>query len=1000
MESPSKNPSLTSYIVKQEKIERILASVKAPLNHPLFYPRVFALTVKERKLERTASDKLSQMIVEEYEELSRRLDRSQIQEGCSVRNILRTTHLVKCLVDDKGEVNLAILPTLIQQLKGHLYSLGPYRQYDSKRQEHILKILQLLLGNKDLVRMLKKISRPLSNKLAEDVIRQTLQLPAQTVISDAHTRRAVLAAWLCYLRQNVGSCFATAPAEIVQSEQPELFLQDLSDLLATGRLKRTFGGIEYSAPISASWGSGDLKKPIVMQLSSRGMMPEIWYSPGLMMAFEAAGLIGKESTIKQKAKQIQDWITPIIFQQASHAPFCIITAEEILRIVLLQAFGLTEQQIVDYENRPRGMIQSNLLMQTPPVGKHSGGIGERCANFLYQFEVAKNAFKALADNALLKTWEFTLASFSETKLEFTRWNLYASLGMGTNEPGGIGQCIQQNIQQKLDQVNKQAQDLQYDYEMIYTQVKTLESRMRHSSEKEAQWLKMEYQTRTNEFYFIQEQRDDAQSRAAALVNLYDSLYQIYLELFKEYFQEVYDADMQEVTTGPFDDSPAGFRLLYKHGRSNTSQWTRIKNQTDFIDSLASFFVATEPQIASALEKQGVEKDLADVVTAIINHVKTKEFLESAFYRMAVAHNAPIVKDPLHHLEQIEKKPWVYTSGGTMNTLVSCYYRIEDKPKEVAKWVESEVELLVFLADTLKHIPRSLMTPYLEGQRSLMLMQSPTHAFLLKPCVSPFKEAWMGEEFTYTSIRDQFVKPSEMFVDNMYLDSEMAQFLVQELVEKVPENFQPRFKALFNSLSGPLNPVYFRDVLVDTMQQDRGLRYGSRPVLAADEIDSLLYSRLPLFPIHELKDRLHKILILLPGLSATRADEILALFDRIPMSRTQHIVSANQLQDACKALLCLTEVKTTMPVDYHLHVSLACQKLGFAMPAPIIFADTNWVKDEFGFVINPGTGRLELWRLDYTGSIGYPMSSWKEWVDGSRTDLKWGIYVKPPEYGQI
>lgn len=204
MESPSKNPSLTSYIVKQEKIERILASVKAPLNHPLFYPRVFALTVKERKLERTASDKLSQMIVEEYEELSRRLDRSQIQEGCSVRNILRTTHLVKCLVDDKGEVNLAILPTLIQQLKGHLYSLGPYRQYDSKRQEHILKILQLLLGNKDLVRMLKKISRPLSNKLAEDVIRQTLQLPAQTVISDAHTRRAVLAAWLCYLRQNVG----------------------------------------------------------------------------------------------------------------------------------------------------------------------------------------------------------------------------------------------------------------------------------------------------------------------------------------------------------------------------------------------------------------------------------------------------------------------------------------------------------------------------------------------------------------------------------------------------------------------------------------------------------------------------------------------------------------------------------------------------------------------------------------------------------------------------
>ena len=70
-----------------------------------------------------------------------------------------------------------------------------------------------------------------------------------------------------------------------------------------------------------------------------------------------------------------------------------------------------------------------------------------------------------------------------------------------------------------------------------------------------------------------------------------------------------------------------------------------------------------------------------------------------------------------------------------------------------------------------------------------------------------------------------------------------------------------------------------------------------------------------------------------------------------------------------------------------------------MPAPLIFADTNWVKEMFGFVVNPGTGKLELWRLDYTGSNGYPMTSWKQWVNGSRPDLRWGIYVKPFEYGK-
>jgi len=111
------------------------------------------------------------------------------------------------------------------------------------------------------------------------------------------------------------------------------------------------------------------------------------------------------------------------------------------------------------------------------------------------------------------------------------------------------------------------------------------------------------------------------------------------------------------------------------------------------------------------------------------------------------------------------------------------------------------------------------------------------------------------------------------------------------------------------------------------------------------------------------------------------------------------MGANQLQNICKALLCLSEMRTTTSDDLPLHIAWAAQKLRFSMPAPLIFADTNWVKEMFGFVVNPGTGKLELWRLDYTGSSGYPMTSWKQWVDGSRPDLKWGVYIRPFEYGQ-
>lgn len=983
----------------QDKINRIISSVRVPVNHPLFYPRIFALATKALKQKGESNLSIESVFTNEYDELSRRLDRAQIQDSTSVRNLLRVRKLVEIIINEKGEINSAILVKAIEALREHLYSLGPQRQYEAKRNEHLLTVLLALHSNKEVFRLLKNISKPFSNKYAEDLIRETLLLPHNIPITDAHTKKAVLAAWLSYLRQNVGSCFATAPAEIVHDEQPELFLHDIIDLLGTGRLKRVFEGIEYTVPISSSWGNGDLKKPLIIRKLSKGIFPEIWFSPGLIKAFEATGLLDPDDLLKNTITKLKSWLEPIFQEAFKHQNYLIINSEQLIRIILLKFYDLTEQQLQEYENRPRPMVQGQLMLQPIHATKSLGGVSEKCVNFLYQFELAKQAFKSLTDNALLKAWEFTLASFSETKFEFTQWNLYASLGMATNDPGGIGESIYQVIQQKIDVLNKKVQDMQYEYEMVYTQVKILESRVRHSSEQEIQWLKPEYQSRTQELYSLEEQRTDAQYRAQNLVHMYESLYKLYLELFKDYFQEVYDADMQEVITGPFDDSPAGFRLVYKHGRSNTSQWTRIKNHNEFIDALASFFAVTEPQVATLLEEKGMQKDLSDVVTAIITRVKTNEFLESAFYRMAIAHKTTPIKDPLDHLEHIEKKPWVYTSGGTMNTLTMCYFRLPGKPTEVAKWVENEMELLVFLAETVNRIQHPFLNPYLKGERTSMLMQSPTHAFLLKPNLNPFKLTWASEEFTYTFIRDRFVKPTEHFIESILLDEEKMAFLIEKLTDKVPENFQFRFKSVFNHLQGPLNPIFFRDYVVSTMEHDRGLSSRGQTVLAEEEIDSYLFSQLPLFSVDELRERVGNILKCLTGITEQMREEILLLFDRFSLTRSSPLLGSKDLQDIVKAFLTLYKLQTSTSFDYHLLISRAAQKLGYALPAPIIFADTNWAKDEFGFVVNPGTGRLELWRVDYTGTVGAPMSEWKQWVNGSRPDQKWGVYVKPPEYGQ-
>jgi hypothetical protein len=206
------------------------------------------------------------------------------------------------------------------------------------------------------------------------------------------------------------------------------------------------------------------------------------------------------------------------------------------------------------------------------------------------------------------------------------------------------------------------------------------------------------------------------------------------------------------------------------------------------------------------------------------------------------------------------------------------------------------------------------------------------------------------------------------------------------------NIRATFDQISQKIKGPLHSISFRQQFVSLIHP-----YS---ILSPDELDSYLYSHLPFFPSYELEERLRQILLLLPGITPSKIGKILEIMNKIPFFPLQNpIMNAQQLQDICKALLCLYELCTTSSEDYHAHVSAAAQQLGFAMPAPIIIADTNWIKNEFGFVVNPGNGNLELWRLNYIGSQGYPMSTWKEWLNGSRPNMNWGIYTKPFQYGQ-
>lgn len=976
-------------MVPKKIIQDIVAQFKSALDDDSFYLGVYSYLIKQQKQHVKKKDKLAWILLQEYGDLSRHLDNTGIQDSCVVRNNIRICRLVPLLIDSKGNLKEEALARAIKILEEHNYCLGPSRQYDGCRREHMLAVLKALQQSQELQKALKKINKPSINKRAEEFIRETLRLGNHVTLTNGHARQATLAAWLTFLRQNVGSCFATAPAIMILHEQPDKFLDDIRHLIAEGRLKRTFGGVEYAVPLSSSWGQGDLKRPFVVYRDDTN----VWMAPGIISAFEAAGIIDHDSEHSEKVEMIKALFLQSFNKFYPGLKGFITNASLLLRQSLLIYNNITEDDLEEYQNKKSSMMGRGMMLGAPPS---KSGSKNPCEAFENQYKAASGIFKAFTDNALLKSWEFSLASFSETKADFAQWNLYTSLGLNPQEPHGIGFAIYTVVKQRLDEYNKLIGEYQEMYEQKYTEVKYNESRLSTaSSEQDLQWLKMEYKHRAAEMDEILYQRNATHAKAQRIAGLFQFLIDYYEDKFKDYFQEVYDADMHDFVGNEYDDAPAGFRLLYKHGRANTSLWTMIYHPREFIDYLADFFMSTEREMAMAPELKDLEEDFSCCVTEVVKMIKTKEFLEASLFRMAAAYNVPIPKDPLEHLEHVEKKPWVYVSGGTMGNLVSCYYYREQKPTEEATPPVNPRELLAFFIKVMRSMSDTSM--FIKEPKKRLLIHSPTHAFTFMPGQHPLCEAWQSKEDIHSWIVENVIIPGQRSVSNINLDKHEMVCLIDFLAEKLPSFLRDHFKNVFSSFPSSMSPPDFRSFMIEKMQAEPSLQVEKQLVLPVEEIDSTLFSSLPFSNTNYLRENIQLIQENIPeGYNIPNLLEVYELLGEDV--HKHHVISAKQLREICLSLMILSLGQVTASQDYYEAITEAMRASSLALPKPIIFADTNWIKDYFGFVVNPGTETLDLWRLDYIGSQGMPMSTWKKWLDENTHDKRyWGIYINHNEF---
>ena len=591
--------------------------------------------------------------------LSELMARSQMADPHIFRAHRRARRIAGYLVGDGGGMEKKRIISLRSSLEENLY--GPYldQDIDGEAQEHILSMLKFLEGEGR--KQLKMLS--FHGSYVADLIRESLQIFEEKYPSKRQLVLTIVSALLTPLRQSLGSCFATAPAILIQREQPLQLLMDLLDLAGTQKLIRVMGGQESSVPISPSVGLGDLSRAIRVELTT-------FDSPALRAAFSRIGI--------EKLPFYDEYYR----------------AKTPLELIDLMLKNMMNPKAVDFSAKRRAVLST---------------------------------FRSFTHHALLKAWEYTIASFADYKIGFHKWNLSASCGFDPKEKGGLGELMVSEIESQLETSNKKLHEIQGDYERAYDRVRMGESMLKQAdSMQRMQQRKAELSSYMGEFYSLQDMRDRHQREAEHLSKLFPVLIDNYTGRLEEEFQEVYDPEMGEFRGHQFEDSPAGFRLVYKHGRADPNTWTFIRDAEEYQSSLRDFFLRVESEMRGQLEEEKSQNFVTELTGRITGELHSEKFLKGAMKRVEGLHKK--VRAAGGGDEEHSLTPWSYISGGTMQNLIQCYFSLESKPKEESRPVQNPTDLIIFYLDTLKGLSWKTLEKFAHDPKLGLLAFSPTHAW--------------------------------------------------------------------------------------------------------------------------------------------------------------------------------------------------------------------------------------------------------------------------------
>ncbi len=353
-------------------------------------------------------------------------------------------------------------------------------------------------------------------------------------------------------------------------------------------------------------------------------------------------------------------------------------------------------------------------------------------------------------SSLMKSYEFTVASLADSRTIFSKWNFHVALGLDNEASGGLGKIIYTVIQEQMEEGVKLMEEYKGDIDQLEQSLDFDDAsfKMAHTYE-QMDSIKRSAKMKS---YFLNVKIDEYESvgkNNSKLAALYKFFVEQYLLLFPHYFQELYDPEM--FSEGDIkEDRPAGFRLVYKHGRTDSRVWTYIHTDKEYLGAIRDFLTITEPILISLKREDGLEKEIETIISEMLLFIDRKEFMEEQRIRIENMHKT-------HLKEEKNSSPYAYIAGGNLESLINFYLsKMQPVKKEFIK-AESVMGLCHSLIEFMKDgyhadIERLLKDPF-QG----ILISNETHAFNFLPGQAIFKRAWLDTGNTYTYIRDHLLQ---------------------------------------------------------------------------------------------------------------------------------------------------------------------------------------------------------------------------------------------------